>query len=191
MISTLQALKNYLWGWNFGLFCCMTTSFRDIKLPENRKCSDRWPQIEHLTVKSTLYTLNTHPWGPDFGQFRCTIRHFRGTTGKRSAKIGNAPNDPKLNLKHLTVKTTLSTLNWYYPLRPCCPNFGPFRPTTSGKNRENQKCKILKKKKKNGGDILWKGTFPPNLALICLTGSAKTGFTDGRTGGQRTPAWRQ
>ena len=28
----------------------------------------------------------------------------------------------------------------------------------------------------------WKGTFPPNLALICLTDSEKTGFTDdGRT----------
>ncbi len=24
------------------------------------------------------------------------------------------------------------------------------------------------------------GTFPPNLALICLTGSEKMGFTDGR-----------
>ncbi len=23
------------------------------------------------------------------------------------------------------------------------------------------------------------GTFPPNLALICWTGSEKTGFTDG------------
>ena len=28
---------------------------------------------------------------------------------------------------------------------------------------------------------IWpKFTFPPNLALICLTGSEKTGFTDGR-----------
>ncbi len=42
------------------------------------------------------------------------------------------------------------------------------------RNFENQK--------KNGLEIWWKGTFPQNLALMCLTGSEKTGFTDaGRT----------
>ncbi len=39
-----------------------------------------------------------------------------------------------------------------------------------------------KQKKKNGLQIWWKGTFPPNLALICMTGSEKTGLRtdDGR-----------
>ena len=34
--------------------------------------------------------------------------------------------------------------------------------------------------KKDGLEIWWKSTFLPNLVLICLTGSEKTGFTDGR-----------
>ena len=39
--------------------------------------------------------------------------------------------------------------------------------------------------KKNGLEICRKGTFPPNLALICMTGSEKTGFTDdGQTDGR-------
>ncbi len=57
LVSTLQALKTYLWGWKFCSFCSTTTSFRDIRLTENRKCTE-WPKTEHLTVKSTLYTLN-------------------------------------------------------------------------------------------------------------------------------------
>ncbi len=44
------------------------------------------------------------------------------------------------------------------------------------------KKKILKKiKMQNGLEIQWKGTFPLNLALICLMGSEKMGFMDGRT----------
>ncbi len=44
----------------------------------------------------------------------------------------------------------------------------------------------FEKRKKWSGDVE-KGTFPPNLALICMTGSEKTGFTDdGRTDGRRT-----
>ncbi len=55
-------------------------------------------EFEYLTVKSTLYTLNTYPWGPNFGLFCSTISRFRDTC-TRSAKIGNALNDPKLKLK--------------------------------------------------------------------------------------------
>ncbi len=33
-------------------------------------------------------------------------------------------------------------------------------------------------KQKNRLEIRRKGTFPPNLALICMTASEKTGFTD-------------
>ncbi len=46
---------------------------------------------------------------------------------------------------------------------------------------KNQKCKILKKKKKKSSRDIVKGTFPANLALICFMGSEKkTGFTDNR-----------
>ncbi len=30
---------------------------------------------------------------------------------------------------------------------------------------------------KSGLEIWWKGTFPPNLALMCFMGSEKKGFT--------------
>ena len=42
----------------------------------------------------------------------------------RAAKIGNAPNGPKLNLN--TCQNILYTLNTYYR----SPNFGPFCSTT-------------------------------------------------------------
>ena len=44
----------------------------------------------------------------------------------------------------------------------------------------------FEKRKQNGREIWRKGTFPPNVALICLTGSQETGFTNGRTDGRRT-----
>ena len=65
---------------------------------------------------------------------------------------------------------------------------------------ENEKKKIVKKSKiqnfekqsktkKNGLEIWSKGTFPPNLEVICLTGSEKMGFTDDeRTDRRWTPA---
>ena len=73
--------------------------FSRYKVAENWKCTE-WPQteLEHLTIKSTLYTINTHLWSPNFGPFRSMISHFRDTICTMSAKIGNAPNDPKLNL---------------------------------------------------------------------------------------------
>ncbi len=128
MISTLQALKAYLWGWNFGSFCSTTTGFQDIGSPENQKCTE-WPQTElkHLTVKITVYTLNTYPWGPNFDAFCSTISHFRDTTWARSAKIGKCTERSQTELEHLAVKSTINTLNTY----PRDPNFGPFRSTIS------------------------------------------------------------
>ena len=54
--------------------------------------------LKHLTVKSTLYTLNTYPRGPNFDPFRSMVSRFRDTTCTRWAKIGNALNDPQMNL---------------------------------------------------------------------------------------------
>ncbi len=52
---------------------------------------------------------------------------------------------------------------------------------TKKKNVKIQNSKIFKNGK-NGLEIWWIATFPQNLALICLTDSEKTRFTDdGRT----------
>ncbi len=63
-------------------------------------------------------------------------------------------------------------------------SFEGFSPIWSHVN-ENEK-KIVKNQKmqnfeqhKNDVETWWKGTFPPNLALVCLTGSDKTVFTEG------------
>ena len=49
----------------------------------------------------------------------------------------------------------------------------------NGNEKNRKKSKIQNfEKQKNGLGIWRKGTFPPNLALICITGSEKTGFTD-------------
>ncbi len=97
------------------------------EISKSRKCTE-WPQteLEHLRVKSTLYTLNTYPWGPNFAPFLSTISRFRDTTCMRSAKVGNAPNDSKLNL-NTEVKSALYTLNTY----PWGPNFALCRSTIS------------------------------------------------------------
>ncbi len=50
-----------------------------------------------------------------------------------------------------------------------------------------QKSKIFKNGK-NGLEIWWIATFPQNLALICVTVSEKTRFTDGRTTDARATA---
>ena len=67
-----------------------------VEVGDNQKCSE-WPQseLEHLTVKRTLYALDTYPWGPNFRLFCSMIRGFQDTM---LPKMGNAPNDPKLNL---------------------------------------------------------------------------------------------
>ena len=114
------------------------------KAGENQKCTERHQtELEHLIVISAPYTLNTYPWGPNFGLFCSTISRFRDTTCTRWVKIGNAPNDPKLNLEHLTVESTPYTLNTY----PWGPNFGLIRSTISRfwdrtlcKVKENRKC---------------------------------------------------
>ena len=122
------------------------------KVPENQKCT-QWPQneLEHLTVKSTLYTLNTYPWGPNCGPFHSTISHFRDTRCTSSVKIGNVPNDPKLNLNTWTrfwykrswkIGNASNDPNWTWTPNsqkysintkylPQWPNFSPFHSTIS------------------------------------------------------------
>ena len=100
-ISHSLTLKSESQGQKFGLFCFTTTGYRAIRSAENQKWTD-WPhtELEHLTVKSTLHMPSTYPRGPNFGPFCYTISPFRdtSTTSTMSAKMGNAPNDPKLNL---------------------------------------------------------------------------------------------
>ncbi len=53
-----------------------------------------------IRTTGTPYTLKTYPRDPNFAPFRSTISLFRDTTCTSSAKIGNAPNDPKLKSKN-------------------------------------------------------------------------------------------
>ena len=95
--SSLYTINTYIRSPDFHPFCS-TTNTR-YKVAKNQKCT-KWPQteLEQLTVKSTLYTRHTYPWGPNFGPFHSRISLSWDTTCTRSAKIGNALNDPKLNL---------------------------------------------------------------------------------------------
>ncbi len=66
-----------------------------------------WAQLWLPGVKSALYTLNTCDPRRKFGPCHSMVTHIRDPTCTRSAKIGNAPNDPHNELKHLTIKDTL------------------------------------------------------------------------------------
>ncbi len=85
--------------WSVLLYDYPFSRYNMYKAGENQKCTE-WPQteLEHLIVKSTLYTLHIYPWGPNFDPFRSTISRFWDRTCTRSVNIGNALNDPKLNL---------------------------------------------------------------------------------------------
>ncbi len=54
-----------------------------------------------LKGRNTLHTRNTYPWSPNCAPFHSTTSNFQDT---RSPKIGNAANDPKLNLNILQSK---------------------------------------------------------------------------------------
>ena len=128
MISTLQALKTYLWGCNFGPFCSTTIGFRDIRSPENRKCTE-WPQteLEHLTVKITPCTLNTYPWGPILVRFALRVFVSEIQYVYKVGENWKGTEWSQIELEHLTVKSTLYTLCTY----PRSPNFGTLRSTTN------------------------------------------------------------
>ncbi len=91
-------------------------------------------------LNSQKYSIHIYLLGPNCRPFFSTISGFRDIW---SPKIGNVPNDPKLNLNTLTVKTSLYILNTY----PWRPYFGPvrsainrFRGTTYVQSRRNRKC---------------------------------------------------
>ena len=78
--------------------------------------------------RNSTYTKYLMPWGPNFGPFRSTISCFRDTTCTRLAKIGNPPNDSKLNLNSYNSQKNSTYTKC---LMPSGPNFGPFRSTIS------------------------------------------------------------
>ena len=126
-------------------------SLYDKLLPRNKVKngkSSEWPQIElvHFAVKNIKYTLNTYPTGPSCGPFRspkqwqvlCMHERFSSeakilvlfalrplffkTQGRRKSEMHRMT---PTELEHLTVKSTLYTLNTC----PCIAwglNFGPF-----------------------------------------------------------------
>ena len=69
-----------------------------------------------------MYTLNTHP-RPNFAPCRSTTRRFR----YRLVENRKCAEWPQNDLKHLSVKSTLCTLN----TDPRSPNFTAFRSTTT------------------------------------------------------------
>ncbi len=58
------------------------------------------PKLQTWTLDSQMYSIYTKyfPLKPKFWSFRSMINHFWDTTCTRSAKIGNAPKYPKLNM---------------------------------------------------------------------------------------------
>ena len=74
--------------------------FSRYKVGENQKCTEL-PQaeLEHLTIKSTLYILYILTTESQIlVSFALRLAVSKMQTCTRSAKIGNAPNAPKLNL---------------------------------------------------------------------------------------------
>ena len=98
--TTLYTLNTYPWARNFGPFRSTISHFRGTCTgsvnSEMLQITPNWTW--KLTVKSTLCVLNTYLWGPNFGPFSSTISPFQDTTYTRSAKTGNASNNPKRNL---------------------------------------------------------------------------------------------
>ncbi len=169
--------------------------FSRYKVAKNRKCT-KWPQteLEHLTVKSTLYTLNTYALRSKFWSvslynqwFRryCTFYNSHWPPQKRTKNKLPKIQNLKFTILYTTLVDTLPmSMHEFFEANLLCT----FRQDVTWSFFSHmvqcwrkRKCKILKnKQKKNGLEIWW--NFPPNLALICLTGSDKLVLwtTDGR-----------
>ncbi len=61
------------------------------------------------TLNNQKYSIYTN-YFPHFRPFHSTISRFQDTTCIRSVKIGNAPNDPKLNLN--TIQAKVLYIHW-------------------------------------------------------------------------------
>ncbi len=127
--STLYALNTHFRGPNVTPFILRPAGvFLDTRL------SKIGPQALNCQ-KYPVYTEQS-PWGPNFTPFCSTTSHFRDTV---LSKFGNAPNDPQNDLNHLTVKSTLYTLNTHQR-----PKFHPISLYDEACSRfkvvENQNC---------------------------------------------------
>ncbi len=95
LLSTLQALKTYIWGWNFCPFCYMTTAFRFLRYKVVRKSE------MHQMTPNWTWTLNSQnypvytkglPQGPTFWSVLLYDQRFR-----RYCTFYNSPLTPMLN----------------------------------------------------------------------------------------------
>ena len=99
--SALYTLNTYPWGPHFGPFrstishCASYNMFKVDKIGN----APNVPTL-NLNTYSQRYSMYIKclPMRPKFGPFLSTISRFQDTTCSRSAKIGNAPTNPKLNL---------------------------------------------------------------------------------------------
>ena len=85
----------------------------------------KWPpnDLEHHKVKNTPKNIYYYSRVPNFTAFRSAAGHFQDIF----AFVFHPPN-LNTELEHLTVESTLYTLNTIYPRGP---NFGLFRSMTS------------------------------------------------------------
>ncbi len=90
----------YSRGQHFGRFT-LRLGVPEIQDIQSRKCTEPQTELEHLSY--SVYTKDL-PDMPKSGPFHSTTSSFQDT---RSRKIGNAPNDPKLNLNTQQSKTAL------------------------------------------------------------------------------------
>ncbi len=171
-----------------------------LNIPKKKR-TKKLPKISYTTL------VDTFPRSMHF-QTRCRLKFFLPygpmltKTKKKKKKWQNSKIWNIANLYTTLVETLPRSMHDFFAVSLFCNfrgdviwNFSPMWSHVKENERNRKESKMQnfeKQKKKNGLEIGWKGTFPPNSALICLTGSEKTGFTDdGRTDdGQRTPTWQ-
>ena len=116
------------WGPNFGPFHC--SEIQHAQGRRKSKCTE-WPQNWTWILNSQKhFTLNTYPWGLILVSFalRLAICEIQMYNMYKVGENRKCTEWPQTELEHLTVKSTLHTLNTY----PWGPKFGPFHSKTNG-----------------------------------------------------------
>ncbi len=91
-----------------SVFRSKTCRFRDTALLKIGNTPNEPRVTELFNFTRILYSLNTHLRGRNVTPFCSLNSRFPDT---RLSKIGNAPKEPQNDLNHLSVKSTLYTLN--------------------------------------------------------------------------------
>ena len=187
---TSQTLSNYLRGPNFGLFCFTTSGFQDVAhfiishwLPCKRKKSAKNPKFEISQFIIQLCSDPSYEYAWILGSK--SVVYFQ-TRCLNFSPIWSHVNEKKKKNPKFEISPILIQV-WYRPSLEVCTGFWEwwicyvlseemsfevFLPyglmlTTTKKKWLNLKTE------KQCLEMRWKGTFPPNLALICTIVSEK------------------